>query len=110
MSALDLPDQLIFKGNGGTYPPHGIITASDHGPVVVTFNWIMFSLTGLAVIARCSTRRTPSVDAFCIIAAFLLLALQSAAVHVAASHGLGRHLKDLSPSQYDLYSKVGSHD
>ena len=106
MSALNLPEQLVFKGNGGTYPPHGIITASDHGPVVVTFNWIMFSLTGLAVVARLGTRRSFSMDGLGIIAAFLLLVLDSVAIHLAASHGLGRHIVDLSKDQYDIYSKV----
>lgn len=56
MSESSLPDELIFHGNGGSYPPHGIITASDHGPAVVVANWIMACLMGLAVLARFGSR------------------------------------------------------
>lgn len=58
MSELNLPENLVFNGNGGTYPPYGIITANDHGPAVVVATWILFSLMGLAVIARLGTRRS----------------------------------------------------
>ena len=58
MSESSLPDELVFQGNGGSFPPHGIITASDHGPAVVVANWIMICLMGLAVLARFGSRRT----------------------------------------------------
>ena len=62
MSGIDLPKQLSFTGNGGTYPPHGIITADDHGPAVATMTWIMFNLMGLSVLARFATRRSLTGD------------------------------------------------
>lgn len=46
----------MFHGNGGSYPPHGTITASDHGPAVVVATWIMICLMGLSVIARFGSR------------------------------------------------------
>lgn len=52
MSAQSLPDLLVFHGNGGSYPPHGTITASDHGPAVAVATWIMICLMGLSVMAR----------------------------------------------------------
>ena len=58
MSESSLPDELVFHGNGGSYPPHGIITASDHGPAVVVASWIMVCLMGLALLARFGSRRT----------------------------------------------------
>lgn len=56
MSESSLPVHLVFHDNGGTYPPYGIITASDHGPAVVVATWIMICLMGLAVVARIGTR------------------------------------------------------
>ena len=56
MSNSKLPEDLSFNENGGTYPPHGIITASDHGPAVVVATWIMMCLMGVAVIARFGSR------------------------------------------------------
>lgn len=56
MAEASLPNTLVFHGNGGSYPPHGIITASDHGPAVVVATWIMMCLMGLAVTARFGTR------------------------------------------------------
>ena len=57
MSGSSLPDSLHFHGNGGSFPPYGRITASDHGPAVVVATWIMMCLMGLAIIARLGTRR-----------------------------------------------------
>ena len=62
MSASDLPDVLEFHGNGGSFPPYGTITASDHGPAVVVATWIMICLMVLAVISRFGTRRTFEKD------------------------------------------------
>ena len=56
MSGSNLPDDLVFEGNGGSYPPYGSITATDHGPAVVVATWILVCLLGLAVIARFGTR------------------------------------------------------
>lgn len=56
MSESNLPDDLVFHGNGGSYPPYGSITATDHGPAVVVATWILVCLVGLAVIARFGTR------------------------------------------------------
>ena len=64
MSEPYLPDFLEFHGNGGSFPPHGTITASDHGPAVVVATWIMACLMGLAVIARLGTR--PNLDKDCV--------------------------------------------
>ncbi len=66
MSESNLPDFLEFHGNGGSFPPHGTITASDHGPAVVVATWIMISLMRLAVIARFGTRHTFEKDSVAI--------------------------------------------
>ena len=68
MSESSLPDVLDFHGNGGSFPPHGTITASDHGPAVVVATWIMMCLMVLAVISRFGTRHTFDKDgaAICI--------------------------------------------
>lgn len=58
MSESGLPITLTFHGNGGSYPPHGIITAIDHGPIVVVATWILMCLMALGVIARFGTRYT----------------------------------------------------
>ena len=57
MSESDLPKQLNFRGNGGTYPPHAVITADDHGPVVVVATWILSCLMTVSCMARFGTRR-----------------------------------------------------
>ena len=62
MSQSSLPDFLEFHGNGGSFPPYGTITASDHGPAVVVATWIMVCLMGLAVIARFGTRHNLDKD------------------------------------------------
>ena len=62
MSDSGLPDVLKFHGNGGSFPPYGTITASDHGPAVVVATWIMMCLMVLAVISRFGTRRTFEKD------------------------------------------------
>lgn len=69
MSESHLPDHLNFHGNGGSFPPHGTITSSDHGPAVVVTTWIMICLLGLAVIARFGTRHTIDKDSIAICAA-----------------------------------------
>lgn len=66
MSESNLPDNLEFHGNGGSYPPHGVITATYHGPSVVVATWIMMCLMGLAVIARFETRHTFDTDSVAI--------------------------------------------
>jgi hypothetical protein len=71
MSNMNLPDQLVFHGNGGTFAPYGVITAENHGPVVVTFQWIFYCLTSLAVIVRFATRRGLLGDSICISLAFV---------------------------------------
>ena len=67
MSAFNLPSQLIFRGNGGSYPPYGAITSDNRGPVVVTFSWIFYSLSGLAALARLATRRSFGPDYWCLL-------------------------------------------
>lgn len=56
------PKELHFHSNGGTYPPHGLITANDHGPYVVVTTWIMMCLMSLALIARLATRWNLAID------------------------------------------------
>ena len=62
MSSFNVPSTLEFHSNGGTYPPHGLITPGDHGPYVVVTTWIMMCLTVLALLARLGTRRNLSKD------------------------------------------------
>lgn len=58
MSESALPDgNLVFHGNGGTFPPHGVITAIDHGPGVVVASWIFMCLQALTVLARVGSRQ-----------------------------------------------------
>lgn len=62
MSGSALPDVLEFHGNGGTFPPYGTITASDHGPAVVVATWIIMCLMVLAVISRFGMRHNFDKD------------------------------------------------
>lgn len=62
MSSHSIPSTLDFHSNGGTYPPHGIITANNHGPIVVVVTWVMMCLMALTLIARLGTRRNVSKD------------------------------------------------
>ena len=71
MAESDLPEQLIFRGNGGYYPPHGVITSSDHGPAVVVTTWILICLMGISVMARFGTRRVLDREGGAICAAFV---------------------------------------
>ena len=57
MSSSKIPSTLNFHSNGGTYPPHGLITPDNHGPRVVVTTWIMMCLMSLTLIARLVTRR-----------------------------------------------------
>ena len=128
-----MPDSLHFHGNGGSFPPLGTITASDHGPAVVVATWIMICLMGLSVIARFGTRHTFENDSVVICLACVrtsvslsLSALpprsdvwklirfvsqvtvicQSITVHLATDYGLGRHRTSIDLVEYAHYSKV----
>lgn len=57
MSASALPDELVFHGNGGAFPPYGTITAIDHGASVVVASWILMCMMAVTVIARFGTRQ-----------------------------------------------------
>lgn len=106
MSESSLPDVLEFHGNGGSFPPHGTITASDHGPAVVVATWIMMCLMVLAVIARFGTRFNFEKDGVAICVACVLSMCQSVTVHLAANYGLGRHRENLNAGRYAHYSKA----
>ncbi|KAI4101082.1 MAG: hypothetical protein LQ339_005205 [Xanthoria mediterranea] len=106
MSESHLPDNLIFHGNGGSYPPHGRITAENHGPAVVVGTWIMVCLMGLAIIARFGTRPSLGRDSITIFSACVLALIQSVLVHLAVDRGLGRHRTKLSLEDYSYYSKA----
>ncbi|KAI9660383.1 MAG: hypothetical protein M1821_009733 [Bathelium mastoideum] len=106
MSTFNLPPQLIFKGNGGAHPPHGNITATDHGPVVVAFSWIFYSLTGMTVLVRLISRRNFAPDYWCVLAGFILLTLDSVTIHLAAHKGLGRHIATLSTGDLSQYNRA----
>lgn len=69
MAESNLPDNLVFHGNGGSYPPHGRITAENHGPAVVVATWIMVCLMGLAIIALFGTRPSFGRDSMTIFSA-----------------------------------------
>ena len=56
MSSNTLPPSLSFSSNGGSFPPHGVITPDDHGPYVVVANWIMMCIMVLTVATRLGTR------------------------------------------------------
>ena len=56
MSSSKVPSTLNFHSNGGTYPPHGVISPNDHGPIVVVTTWVMMCLMSLTLIARLVTR------------------------------------------------------
>ncbi|KAF2236783.1 hypothetical protein EV356DRAFT_530687 [Viridothelium virens] len=106
MSTFNLPPQLVFHGNGGTYSPHGTITSEDHGPAIVAFSWIFYSLTSLTVLARLITRRNLVPDYWCLLIAWVLLTLESVSIHLAANNGMGRHISSLSSDKYDAYSRA----
>lgn len=56
MSSNTLPSSLSFSSNGGSFPPHGVITPNDHGPYVVVANWIFMCVMMLTVAIRLGTR------------------------------------------------------
>ena len=56
MSSNTLPPILSFSSNGGSFPPHGTITAIDHGPYVVVTTWILMCTTVLSATARLGIR------------------------------------------------------
>lgn len=62
MSSGNIPSTLEFHSNGGTYPPHGLITPNDHGPFVVVTTWVTMCLMFLTLAARLGTRRNLSQD------------------------------------------------
>ena len=71
MSSNNIPTQLSFHGNGGSYPPHGTITAEDHGPYVVVATWILMCLMSLTVLARLGSRRSVERDSMAIFVAMV---------------------------------------
>ncbi|KAI4219583.1 MAG: hypothetical protein L6R36_008222 [Xanthoria steineri] len=103
MSESNLPDNLIFHGNGGSYPPHGRITAENHGPAVVVATWIMapsyVSLSPSGVLFQERKWLTEYGDQ-------VLALIQSVLVHLAVNRGLGRHRNKLSLEDYSYYSKA----
>ena len=76
MSSAELPAKLTFHGNGGTFPPYGIITSDDHGPFVVVTTWTMICLSVLALSVRVGTRRMLSADNVAISTAMVRQSLQ----------------------------------
>ena len=56
MSSNTLPATLSFSSNGGSFPPHGVITPNDHGPYVVVANWTFMCVMVLTVATRVGTR------------------------------------------------------
>lgn len=56
MSSNTLPSTLSFTSNGGSFPPHGVITVNDHGPYVVVANWIFMCMMVLTVATRLGAR------------------------------------------------------
>ena len=56
MASNILPSDLSFSSNGGSYPPHGVITTQDHGPYVVVTDWIFMCIMVLSVATRLGTR------------------------------------------------------
>ena len=56
MSESVLPDELSFHGNGGSFPPHGVITATDHSATVVVATWILMCMMAVTMTARFGTR------------------------------------------------------
>ena len=57
VTCLLAPSTLILQGNGGTYPPHGVVTLNDRGPYVVITTWTIMCLMVLARLARLRTQR-----------------------------------------------------
>lgn len=94
MSESNLPDVLQFHGNGGSFPPHGTITANDHGPAVVVATWIMICLMVLAVVSRFGTRHTFEKDGAAIFVACVRtpVSFVVSALHHALSYGLSFNL------------------
>ncbi|KAA6415435.1 MAG: hypothetical protein FRX48_00150 [Lasallia pustulata] len=106
MASADLPPELSFSGNGGSYPPHGTISPNNHGAYVVVTTWIMMCLTVLSVLTRLSMRRNLGKDNIAIFIASVLLIVQSVTIHIAVNCGLGRHMASLSEKNFKDYSKA----
>lgn len=68
-----IPTQLSFHGNGGSYPPHGVVSADDHGPYVVVATWILMCLMSLSVLARFGLKRSMEKEALAILVASVRL-------------------------------------
>ncbi|ERF74097.1 hypothetical protein EPUS_06366 [Endocarpon pusillum Z07020] len=91
-------------------PPHGAITESDHGGYVVIAGWIMMCFFSLSVLTRLMTRFIPvrvyGSDDIIIAIAMVIGIAQTAAIHVSASNGLGRHIHTLSYDSYEIFAKA----
>ncbi|KAL9014490.1 MAG: hypothetical protein Q9173_000870 [Seirophora scorigena] len=106
MSAESIPSTLEFDSNGGTYPPHGLITPGDHGPFVVVTTWVKMCLMVLTLAARLATRRNWSRDNITITVAAVVSILYSVVVHIAVNHGLGRHRAAIGNRKFYVYSRA----
>ena len=81
MSSPELPEELTFSLNGGSFPPHGAIISTDHGPYVVVTNWVMMCLMALSVMARVGTRRNLNRDSIAILIATVCVFLYLPLLH-----------------------------
>lgn len=97
--------KLTFHGNGGTFPPHGIITNDDHGPFIVVTTWTMICFSALALSARVGTRRILSSDNITIALATIVSTMQSLTIHLAVNNGLGRRANLLDRHHYEGTAK-----
>ncbi|KAI1268034.1 hypothetical protein F5Y18DRAFT_277060 [Xylariaceae sp. FL1019] len=99
-----------FPLNGGTFPPFGVITNTDHGSYVVIVTWILGSISILFVAIRAAlvTHRTRrfGLDNAPIIGGLVFCIGQSIAATLCVSYGLGRHLDTLSTDDIHSYYKA----
>jgi hypothetical protein len=111
-------------------PPHGVITADDHGGYVVILAWTTMCFFSLSVITRIGTRLIPvrvhGTDDVVIAlssvgggepiqvvplkeadrATQVFGIAQTTAIYLSASNGLGRHIESLTDHAYDRFAKA----
>ncbi|RMD39154.1 hypothetical protein DV735_g5975, partial [Chaetothyriales sp. CBS 134920] len=89
-------------------PPHGKITADDHGAYTVICGWIMMSFFVISVLSRLLTRIVPVItiglDDIMSGLSMVFGIAQTVAIHVSATNGLGRHQSVLSAKSFKIYA------
>ncbi|RMZ89890.1 hypothetical protein DV736_g2868, partial [Chaetothyriales sp. CBS 134916] len=89
-------------------PPHGKITADNHGGYVVICGWIMMCFFTIGVLTRLLTRTIPVVtiglDDIMSGLSMVFGIAQTVVIYISAVNGLGQHQSSLSPKSFRTYA------